>query len=97
MTVLGLETSCDETAAAVVRDGGPPQVATLEHHGTSVPSVLWLGADQSMLVGTAAARSLEAWFFESTEAGQTALAARRAIKDGGGPFPFWFYMAPGHR
>lgn len=49
------------------------------------------------LVGTAGARSLEAWFFESTEAGQTALAARRAIKDGGGPFPFWFYMAPGHR
>ena len=49
------------------------------------------------LVGTAGARSLEAWFFESTEAGRTALAARQAIKDAGGPFPVWFYMAPGHR
>ena len=42
-------------------------------------------------------RAMEAWFFESTEAGRTTLAARRAIKDAGGPFPFWFYMAPGHR
>jgi len=49
------------------------------------------------LVGTAGARSLEAWFFEATEAGKTTLAARQAIKDGGGPFPFWFHMAPGHR
>lgn len=49
------------------------------------------------LVGTAGARSLEAWFFEATEAGKTALAARQAIKDAGGPFPVWFYMAPGHR
>ncbi len=42
-------------------------------------------------------RATEAWFFEATEAGKTCLAARQAIKDAGGPFPFWFYMAPGHR
>ncbi len=54
--VLAVDLGTTFTAAAVVRDGGTPQVATLEHHGTSVPSVLWIGADQSMLVGTAAAR-----------------------------------------
>lgn len=42
-------------------------------------------------------RSTEAWFFEVTQAGQTVLAARRAIKDAGGPFPLWFYMTPAHR
>jgi len=25
------------------------------------------------------------------------MAARQAIKDAEGPFPVWFYMAPGHR
>jgi hypothetical protein len=43
------------------------------------------------------ARSVEAWFFEQTEAGKVVLAARQAIKDQGAPFPVWFYMAPGHR
>ncbi|MDW3215494.1 MAG: hypothetical protein R8G01_15955 [Ilumatobacteraceae bacterium] len=42
-------------------------------------------------------RAAEAWFFETTEAGATVLAARRAIKAQGAPHPVWFYMAPGHR
>ena len=40
---------------------------------------------------------MEAWFYEQTEAGKTMQAARAAIRDQGAPFPFWFYMAPGHR
>ena len=43
------------------------------------------------------ARSLEAWFFERTEAGVTVLAARAAIRDSGAKMPVWFYMAPGQR
>jgi len=39
----------------------------------------------------------EAWFFDTTEAGRTMLAARKALQDQGAPFPFWFYMAPAHR
>ena len=42
-------------------------------------------------------RAMENWFFESTEAGKTVLAARTAMKDGGAKFPVWFYMAPGNR
>ena len=42
-------------------------------------------------------RSVEAWFFEETEAGRTMLAARAAIREQDAPFPFWFYMAPAHR
>lgn len=42
-------------------------------------------------------RQAEAWFFEKTEAGKTMLAARQAMQDQEAPFPFWFYMAPGHR
>lgn len=42
-------------------------------------------------------RAAEAWYFEQTEAGQVVMAARRAMKEAGVPFPFWFYMAPGHR
>lgn len=42
-------------------------------------------------------RAAEAWYFERTEAGRTVLAARAAMKEQGAPFPFWFYMAPGHR
>lgn len=50
------------------------------------------------LVGDAApgGRSFDAWFHEVTAAGRTVLAARRALRDQGAPFPFWFYMAPGH-
>ena len=54
--VLAVDLGTTFTAAAVVRDGSEPQIVTLEHHGTSVPSVLWLGPDKNMLVGTAAAR-----------------------------------------
>ncbi len=54
--VLAVDLGTTFTAAAIVRDGGDPQVVTLEHHGTSVPSVLWIGPDRQMLVGTAAAR-----------------------------------------
>jgi hypothetical protein len=42
-------------------------------------------------------RAAEAWFFEETAAGQTVMAARKALQDQDAPFPFWFYMAPGHR
>ncbi len=42
-------------------------------------------------------RSAEAWFFETTEAGKTILAARRALQSQEAPFPFWFYMAPANR
>jgi hypothetical protein len=42
-------------------------------------------------------RAAEAWFHEETEAGRTLMAARQALQDQGAPFPFWFYMAPGHR
>ncbi len=42
-------------------------------------------------------RQAEAWFYETTEAGKTVLAARAAIKESGAPMPAWFYMAPGHR
>jgi hypothetical protein len=43
------------------------------------------------------ARSVEAWFFEQTEAGKVVIAARQTVKDQGAPGPVWFYMAPGHR
>lgn len=42
-------------------------------------------------------RAAEAWFFESTEAGRTIMAARAALQAQEAPFGFWFYMAPGHR
>ncbi len=42
-------------------------------------------------------RSVEAWFHEETEAGRTVLAARAALQNQNAPFPFWFYMTPGHR
>ena len=42
-------------------------------------------------------RAAEAWFFEDTEAGRTVLAARKALQEQEAPFPYWFYMAPGHR
>lgn len=44
-----------------------------------------------------ASRAAEAWFYEVTEAGKVVMAARQTIKDAEGPFPVWFYMAPGHR
>jgi len=43
------------------------------------------------------ARAAESWYFDQTKAGATVMAARRALKDQDAPFPFWFYMAPGHR
>lgn len=42
-------------------------------------------------------RAMEDWFFERTEAGQTVLAARAAMRDAGAKFPVWFYMTPGNR
>lgn len=42
-------------------------------------------------------RSAEAWFFETTEAGKTVMAARKALQGQEAPFPFWFYMAPANR
>jgi len=46
---------------------------------------------------TPGGRAVEAWFYEETEAGKTMMAARAALQEQGAPFPFWFYMAPGHR
>ena len=42
-------------------------------------------------------RAVEAWFHEETEAGRTVMAARKSLETQEAPFPFWFYMAPGHR
>lgn len=42
-------------------------------------------------------RSVDAWFYETTEAGRTLMAARAALEEQGAPFPFWFYMSAGHR
>lgn len=42
-------------------------------------------------------RAMEDWFFASTEAGRTMMAARSAMRDAGAKFPIWFYMVPGHR
>lgn len=39
--------------------------------------------------------AVERWFYDTTEAGKTLLAARRAMRDQGAPRPLWFYMAPG--
>ena len=46
---------------------------------------------------TPGGRAAEAWFFEETEAGKTVMAARQELQRQEAPFPFWFYMAPGHR
>jgi len=46
---------------------------------------------------TPGGRAVEAWFHQETEAGKTILAARAALKEQEAPFPFWFYMTPGHR
>ncbi len=54
--VLAVDLGTTFTAAATVRDGGEPQVVTLEHHDTVIPSVLWLGPGGEQLVGVAAAR-----------------------------------------
>lgn len=39
--------------------------------------------------------AVERWFYDTTEAGKTLLAARRAMREAGAPQPLWFYMAPG--
>ena len=39
----------------------------------------------------------EAWFYDVTAAGRTVLAARRAMRDAGAPFPLWFYLCRGTR
>ena len=39
--------------------------------------------------------AVERWFYDTTEAGKTLLAARRAMKAADAPQPLWFYMAPG--
>ena len=45
----------------------------------------------------AGGRAVENWFFDETHAGKVVLAARKALAEQDVPFPFWFYMAPGHR
>ena len=46
---------------------------------------------------TPGGRAAEAWFYESTEAGKTVLAAKAALKEQGASFNTWFYMSPAHR
>lgn len=46
---------------------------------------------------TPGGRAAEEWFFETTEAGKTVMAARRAMRAADAPRAFWYYMAPGHR
>ena len=53
--VLAVDLGTTFTAAAISR-GAEPQIVSLEHQGTSVPSVLHIAPDQSLLVGTAACR-----------------------------------------
>lgn len=50
-----------------------------------------------LATGPVGGHCAEAWFWETTEAGKTMMGARRALKDQGAPFPFWFHMTPGHR
>ncbi len=84
--VLAVDLGTTFTAASILRDGGQPGVVTLEHHGTSVPSVLWIGPDGSTLVGTAAARRA------STDAARVVREFKRRIGDttpilvGGSPY-----------
>ena len=42
-------------------------------------------------------RSIESWYFDTTEAGKTVLAARAAMRDAGVSRAIWFYMSPGQR
>lgn len=39
----------------------------------------------------------EVWFYDVTAAGRAVLAARRAMRDAGAPFPLWFYLSRGTR
>lgn len=83
--VLAVDLGTTFTAAAIMRDGAP-QVVSLEHQGTSVPSVLYFAPDHSMLVGTAAARRA------SVEASRVTREFKRRIGDttpillGGSPY-----------
>ena len=43
------------------------------------------------------ARQAEKWFYQSTAAGRTVVAAQRRMKESNAPFSVWFYMGPGHR
>jgi hypothetical protein len=43
------------------------------------------------------ARQAEKWFYESTEAGRTVLAAQQAMRAADAPLAVWFNMRPGHR
>ena len=42
-------------------------------------------------------RAAERWFYESTEAGRTILAARDSMEKSGVALDVWFNMVPGHR
>lgn len=46
---------------------------------------------------TPGGRAAEEWFYETTQAGSTVMAARRAMRAADAPRAFWYYMAPGHR
>lgn len=41
-----------------------------------------------------AARQAETWFFQTTRAGTTVMAARKRMQEAGAPVPLWFAMAP---
>ncbi len=53
---LGVDLGTTFTAAAVLRDGAAPEVFTLGDRSAAVPSVLFIGADDTVLYGDAAER-----------------------------------------
>jgi hypothetical protein len=60
-------------------------------------SLALVGGTNRAVNSAPGSRQIEAWYFESTEAGKLVLAARLAMKEQGAPTPAWFYMAPSHR
>ena len=106
-TEVGRSIGPDEIEGAVevlqtIADGTPWQEAGIPGMNTialihDIRSYYEEAAMQLVDGPPPAGRAAEAWFYEQTETGKVVMAARTAIKDADGPFPVWFYMAPGHR
>ncbi|MEM9464744.1 MAG: hypothetical protein AAGA90_05205 [Actinomycetota bacterium] len=106
-TGVGRSISADEIEGAVavlqsIVDGAPWKDAGIPGKNTislvhDIRTYYEEAATQLVDGPPPAGRAAEAWFYETTETGKVVMAARNAIKDADGPFPVWFYMAPGHR
>ena len=106
-TGVGRSISADEIEGAVdvlqsIVDGTPWNEAGIPGKNTislvhDIRTYFEEAATQLVDGPPPAGRAAEAWFYEQTETGKVVMAARNAIKDAEGPFPVWFYMAPGHR